>query len=185
MDRLLRFESVIAICALLISAVTGAAVVYQTRIIQNQYAATIWPYLNIDSTFSPSSMKIVLTNDGLGPALIRSAQLTIDGRPVNSWASYYTAFRGQVYIPKGARITSSAASLGASSTIRPGDSHQLLAVTLDPRIPSSIFKLHIMELAICYCSLNDVCWMLRSKPGTDDDRYPQRMSSCPVGPRIM
>jgi len=178
MERLLRFESVIAICALLISAITGAAIVYQTRIIQSQYAATIWPYLSVDTNIvNPHHVEVVVTNDGLGPALIRSAQLFVDGRHVPSWENFTSLIAKAV--PRGT-VTFSSSTINASSTIRPGDTHQLIAVQLAPSVPPAVLKKHRIELRFCYCSLNDSCWTLHSAVGLVTAEYPQRVSSCPI-----
>ena len=42
-EKAFRLDFFIAIAALLISALTAGALVYQTRVIADQYAATIWP----------------------------------------------------------------------------------------------------------------------------------------------
>ncbi len=178
MERLLRFESIIAICALLISAVTGGAIVYQTRIIQSQYAATIWPYLSVDTNVvDPRHVNVVVTNDGLGPALIRSAQLVVDGHRVPSWENF-TALLSKGLPPGSARFGSS--TINASTTIRPGDTHSLIAVSLRPSVSPKVLKEHRVELKFCYCSLNDSCWTLHAVPGTVTGEYPQRVASCRV-----
>src|SRR5215469_7886917 len=121
MERLLRFESVIAICALLISAITGGAIVYQTHIIQSQYAATIWPYLSVDTNIiNPRHVEVIVTNDGLGPAIVRSAQLYVDGTHVPSWENF-TSLLAKGLAPGSATFSSS--TINASTTIRPGETH--------------------------------------------------------------
>jgi len=42
-DRGLRYDAIIAVSALLISAIASAAVVYQTHVISQQFSATVWP----------------------------------------------------------------------------------------------------------------------------------------------
>lgn len=177
MIRLLRFESLIAICALLISAITGAAVVYQTRVIESQYAATIWPYISVD-TFVTNQRRvdIEMTNDGLGPALIRSAQLFVDGKHVKSWDYFESLVRRDA----GDRISFGSSSVNASTTIRPGESHQLITAHLKPGIPPGILARHHVVLSFCYCSLNNSCWNLHSVPGTVSGEYPHQVSACRV-----
>ncbi len=178
MERLLRFESVIAICALLISAITGGAIVYQTRIIQSQYAATIWPYLSVDTDIlNPRHVVVIVTNDGLGPALIRSAQLFVDGRHVPSWENLTSLIARD--IPHG-KATFGSSTINASTTIRPGDTHHLIEVILPPSASAAVLKRHKIALRFCYCSLNDACWTLHSEPGTVTGEYPQRVASCPI-----
>jgi len=46
-EKAFRLDFFIAIAALLVSAISAIALIYQTRVIGDQYAATIWPYLSI------------------------------------------------------------------------------------------------------------------------------------------
>lgn len=178
MERLVRFESVVAICALLISAITGAAIIYQTRIIQSQYAATIWPYLSVDTNIiNPRHVEVIVTNDGLGPALIRSAQLFVDGRHVPSWENFTSLLSRDV--PRGSATVGSS-TINASTTIRPGDTHHLITVQLGPKASPEVLRRHRIALRFCYCSLNDACWTLHAMPGTVTGEYPQRVASCPI-----
>ncbi|MBV8637273.1 MAG: hypothetical protein JO322_04255 [Candidatus Eremiobacteraeota bacterium] len=177
MERLLRFETLIAICALLISAITGAAVVYQTHIIQSEYAATIWPYLSVD-TFVTNQRRvdIKMTNDGLGPALIRSAQLVIDGKRARSWEDLESIVRRDAR----GRVAFGSSSINASTTIRPGESHQLISANLAPDVSPDILARHRVVLTFCYCSLNDSCWSLHSVPGVVGGEFPHQVSSCRI-----
>jgi hypothetical protein len=178
MERLLRFESVIAICALLISAITGGAIVYQTHIIQSQYAATIWPYLSVDTDIiNPRHVEVIVTNDGLGPALIRSAQLYVDGRHVPSWENF-TALLSKG-MPSGS-ATFGSSTINASTTIRPGETHSLITVKLGQNVSPKLLRSHRVELRFCYCSLNDSCWTLHAVPGVVTGEYPQHVASCPI-----
>ena len=87
-DRGFRLDFFIAVAAVLISAVTAAALIYQTRVIGDQFAATIWPYLSVGDTYDVNGETIEVSNDGVGPALVRSAQLSVDGRAVPAWNDY-------------------------------------------------------------------------------------------------
>ncbi|MFY9665426.1 MAG: hypothetical protein WAK19_13335, partial [Candidatus Cybelea sp.] len=84
-EKRFRFDFIIAFCALLISTIAALASVYQTRVIGEQLSATVWPYLSIDRTFNPQAVSLSITNYGLGPALIRSAEIELDGKKVRSW----------------------------------------------------------------------------------------------------
>lgn len=176
-----RFDLFIAVCALLISTIAALASVFQTRAIQDQYAAAIWPYLSVDSTVTANGVKLQLINDGLGPALIRSAQLYLDGRPVPGWEeAMRMIFNDQSHAVASADMS----SINASTTIRPGDSHPLLSITLSKGVPIAALLRHEVAIDVCYCSLNERCWTLRSVPGGSSDDYPQPVSHCTVGARI-
>ena len=188
-ERALRLDFVVAICALLVSGIAAGASAYQSWVVSQQFGASVWPYLSVDTTTSPNGAVVSLTNDGLGPALIRSAQLRVDGRIVKSWFEYFNVLN---HDPTFVRVTkksalrqASTSSVDASTTVRPGDSKMLVSLVLAKGIPVSLLLRHLVSLDICYCSLNDRCWTLRSSPGHARlTQFPQSVSHCEAGPRI-
>jgi hypothetical protein len=189
-ERVFRFDTIVAVCALLISCVAAVASVYQTRVFRDQYAATIWPYLSVDDTTNVSSrtkqmssMDVTLTNNGLGPALIRSARLSVAGKDVLAW----NELRDLIERDQGKnamRMPAQMASVDASTTIRPGDSRRVFAVTLVKGIPVSKLVGLDITVDLCYCSLNDRCWNVQTKIGHGTGTYPHAVDRCAVGPRI-
>ncbi len=177
-DRGFRLDFFIAIAAVVISAVTAAALIYQTRVIGDQFAATIWPYLSVGETYDVNGETIEVSNDGVGPALVRSAQLSVDGRAVAAWNDYFKvltrdpALRGLFLRTQAAVLAGRAdngtmrmSSIGPSSTLRPGESQTLLKISLPFRVPLGALVRHSVTLDLCYCSLNGSCWTLHANPG--------------------
>ena len=188
-DRGFRLDFFLAIAAVLISAVTAAALIYQTRVIGDQFAATIWPYLSVGATYDTSGETIEVTNDGVGPALIRSAQLFVDGRAVRAWNDYLKVLRHDPKLRKiflraetaykAGRVDATVrmSSIGPSSTLRPGESQRLLRIDLPEIVPTQELVKHSVALDFCYCSLNGSCWTLHATPG-EIDREPAPVSYC-------
>lgn len=193
-EKAFRLDFFIAIAALLVSAFTSITLLYQTRVISQQYAATIWPYLGVSSTYGGDGEKIQVTNEGLGPALIRSAQLFVDGKPVPTWNDYLAALMTvpdiHALIERAARArtapqgTISTASIGPSATVRPGDSKTLLLIKWQNDLPISDLTLHEIAIDFCYCSLNGSCWTLHATPGRDNPSTPQPVSHCATAATI-
>lgn len=186
-DRAFRLDFIIAIGALLISALTAATLIYQTHVIGDQFSATIWPYLSVGTTYDTNGETIEISNDGVGPALVRSASLQVDGRPLRSWDDYIVvlardpALRGiflrMRHAAKGSGAMLSMSSLGPSTTLRPGESDTLLHLVLLGRVPTQALMKHSVAIEACYCSLNGTCWLLHSVPGTISSD-PQTVSHC-------
>ena len=177
-DKAFRLDFFMAIAAVVISAVTAAALIYQTRVIGDEFAAAIWPYLSVGTTYNASGETIEVSNDGVGPALVRSAQLSVDGRQVRAWNDYLDAIerdpelRGLFIRAKAAVEAGSAAnatitmsSISPSSTLRPGESRTLLKISLPFTVPLGAMARHALALDFCYCSLNGSCWTLHAIPG--------------------
>jgi hypothetical protein len=190
-DRAFRLDFFIAIAALLVSALTAGTLIYQTRVIGDQFASAIWPYLSVGTTYDPNGETINVTNDGLGPALVQSAQLRVDGTAVRAWNDYVNVLehdpemrkaflRTRAAIltgspPQGARLLMS--SLDPSDTLRAGESDTLLKISLAGRIPSQALTKHSVSIDLCYCSLNGRCWTLRATPGQISSR-PRPVARC-------
>lgn len=192
-EKAFRLDFFIAIVALLISALTAGALIYQTRVIADQYAATIWPYLSVDGTFSLNGGSLDLENDGLGPALIESAQLSVDGKVVPTWNNYLQALLSEPEIGEAVLHTlktqtgiMSSGSIGPSSTIRPGERKMLVSISYDEHVAPTVLNRHKIALDFCYCSLNRSCWTLHSTPGTDGQRpeAPQPTARCTTNASI-
>jgi hypothetical protein len=188
-ERALRVEFFVAVAALLVSALTAGTLIYQTRVIGNQYAATIWPYLALTSTYGLNGEKIELVNEGLGPALIDSAELFVDGKPSSTWGPYLEAlfnepeFRNVILRARSQQalaqqMTASTETIGPSSTIRPGASQMLLSFSYKQTLPISVLQRHQLTFTICYCSLNGSCWRLHGTAGQDTRQSPEPLAHC-------
>lgn len=162
-----RLDFFIAIGALVVSALTAATLAYQTHVIGDQYAATVWPYLSVDATYGTHGVTIALGNEGLGPALVQSAQLSVDGKAVPGWSSFAHA----LYVdPKLHRLfrkgmTLSMSSLDGSTTLPAGDTKTIFAVVFPDLVPNLEASAHGLAIDLCYCSLNGSCWTVHSAPG--------------------
>lgn len=193
-ERTLQFDSIIAVCALLISCIAVVTSVIQTwvfrdqtRIIHDQYAATIWPYLNVndttDTTGSGAAAKvslisISLTNNGLGPALIRDAELFVDGRPLPQWNDLRDLVQRAESRAGGKVSHAQMTSIDASTTIRPGDTHEVFTVALSRGVPMQQFLVHDVRMDLCYCSLNGQCWTLRYTISQPKGSFPAPVNHC-------
>jgi hypothetical protein len=189
-DRAFNLDFFIAVSAVVVSALTAAALIYQTHVIGNQFAATIWPYLSVGTTYDPNGETIEVTNDGLGPALVRSAQLKIDDTPVRAWNDYvrvlvtdpalraiFRRTQAAVEAGKGRSARISMSSIGPSTTLRPGESDTLLKISLSESVPGQLMRKHTLSIDLCYCSLNGSCWTLHAAPGRIN-ADPRSVSGC-------
>ncbi len=195
-DRAFRLDFFIAMGALLVSALTAGTLIYQTRVIGDQFAATIWPYLSVGTTYDAQGETIEVTNDGVGPALVRSAQLRVDGLVEPAWDDYVrTLVRdpqlGRIFLRthyavlagSAPRATISTSSIDPSTTLRPGESHTLLRIELAGTVPTSLLMKHSVAIDFCYCSLNGSCWILHAIAGRISPD-PQSVSRCATSAAI-
>jgi hypothetical protein len=189
-EKRFRFDLLVALCALLISGIAAAASAYQTYVIRQQYSATVWPYLNfITSASTDKFFSLSVNNVGIGPALIRSAVVSRDGRPIDVAANPATNPAISIAIaPERAAAESDerrthahgTTSTSVTSVVR-GDVIPAGATLQVLRVDGKFLTRHIIadvrhiDLQICYCSLLGTCWIKRL---WDASAEPHSVSGC-------
>lgn len=175
MERRLRFDLIIALAAVAISAIAAGAAAYQTYVVNKQLSAAVWPYLALNTTYDVNRLTFQIENDGLGPAIVRSASLTIDGRSVGKWTNLFVRFPFR----HGTHLAGSLASIRNGEVVRAGDTKTVL--DLHGPIPAAAVlerfeRKHNVSIDLCYCSLLEQCWTVHLMA---DDSNPRAASGCP------
>jgi hypothetical protein len=188
-EKRFRFDLLVALLALVISAVAAGASAYQTYVIRKQFSATVWPYLTFVTSSSGTAFELDITNDGIGPALIYGAAITRDGKVIERQPG------AAVQPPIGVAVEPerSEAKLDArrsgehgtsnmtSSTLLPGDvisageKFELLRVEGKFFARRVVADFNRVDVALCYCSLLGDCW---SKRLNDTAIRPRPVRSC-------
>ena len=190
LSKVVRLDLVIAVCALLISSLATAASWWQTRaswqqtkIIEQQLSAQVWPYLSVSETLDGDTTRVTLVNDGLGPAVLRSASAYVDGKPQANFVDVMHAILGPNLIarkPRGEKMSLGLSGEGVGSVIRAGETTTVLALTSKHFAPLFIRDYRRMTVTTCYCAIvPGTCW--RSDSGSSGDPVPLAM--CPDVPR--
>ncbi|MFI0906070.1 hypothetical protein ACH4TE_21435 [Streptomyces sioyaensis] len=80
-------ETVVAVCAVVIAVASLAVSVYEARAARQHNRHSVRPLLQLHRGRDPRGAKrgIRLTNTGLGPAVIVSTTLTLDGEVIGAW----------------------------------------------------------------------------------------------------
>lgn len=87
--RGIRWDALAAIIASLVGLLALIVAGYTAYIQRQQVRAQVWPHLDMGaSTFPPS---IVVKNQGVGPAIVRSVEVLVNGKPQPDWAHVFTA----------------------------------------------------------------------------------------------
>ncbi len=150
-DRVDRFLS---LCAGL-AAITAVAVsLYQTSLAREQLRASAWPYLSQGNSFNGSSpYRFVLSNEGIGPARVRSFHVYADGRPMRTWNETVRVFTGE---GEPALLYS---AFHRGTVVPAGVTKDLLTLPNGPRaIAFFVAAQARLRTVVCYCSVYDECW---------------------------
>ena len=171
--RGIRLDLVIAVCALLVSAAATGASWWQSRVIADQLSAQVWPYLSIQTTYNPDGVALDVLNDGLGPAIVRSAVLTIDGKPVSNPAD---AVRLIFTNRKGRRMGSQLSDIGPGVVIRASATQRVFRLIAPWAVPQFAAASKRVDFSVCYCSLLGNCWQVAMSQTGD----PVPVRTCPA-----
>jgi hypothetical protein len=175
-EKRFRFDLFIALCALLVSAIAAGASAYQTYVINQQYQASVWPYLRFSFSSDEQQLSLTVKNYGLGPALIRTFEITKDGKPISSLEPYVVGLES----PK-EHSSESFEVMGQGSVLPAAEEAPLLTVSKSPTVVRALLAHESsIDISICYCSLLGRCWMQRMQ---DSSSEPRDVRYCPL-PRL-
>jgi hypothetical protein len=191
-EKRFRIDLYIAALALIFSGLAAAAAAYQTYVIRQQFSATVWPYLTfVSSTSGTRSFELDLDNAGIGPALIRNAIITRDGKPIHeglgptSMTAIGTAIapersesdrdeaHAHVHVHNNLTVT----SISRGDVIPAGSKLQLIHI-IGPYLTKRVVSdAHHIDISLCYWSLLGDCWTMRL---WDPAAEPHSTRSCPT-----
>jgi hypothetical protein len=176
--RTVTREIIIACVALLISGLTAAGSLLQTHVIAQQLSSQVWPYVTIASTASRTRLEMNVDNDGLGPAVVESFVVMVDGRPQHDILAAVRALVGrQKLTGKFSELDLSALSPG--QVLRPESTTMLLRMTNERLVPVLVPQISARVSArLCYCSIVNTCWSLYLPEHLKSAR-PQTVAQCP------
>lgn len=187
-QKILRADATIAVSALLVSALaaiasvaTAVVMVRQTDVIARQLSSTVWPYLSIEGQASASNTTITMTNNGLGPAIVRAIVVRLDGKPQKRFTNAILPMLAPAFAsshvkpPSGGHFGLKFSGTTAGEVLRPGEDIVLMRVdgtTIAPLIARQEGRLDVQA---CYCSLLNDCWTTSSSSQVNS-----RIGSCDI-----
>ena len=144
--------------------------IYEARASREHDRISVWP--RIYQTVSDSAKRYIrtVTNVGLGPAIIRSFEVQVDGVVTHSWEQVVDSVLKARPRPN---LTTFYSSFGKGSVLLPGAHLDLLTISSDSLSSVLVAAEHRIRSTICYCSVYDECWLARS-----DRPDPERVARC-------
>jgi hypothetical protein len=163
-----KLDLVLALSAIFISAVSLVVAIEHGRTERDLVAANSWPYLqrilNNEYNGDQKVIAIGVSNDGVGPAKIKSVEIFYDGHPVSSGIDLLRqccGLRTDQPIPR--QLPGGFESSVVDETVlRAGQDNPILKYHVTPgtaaitnRLRGSLLKISFHG---CYCSALDQCW---------------------------
>lgn len=152
----------ISFLALFLGAYQARLMNEQTRLMQSQARAGVWPYVSIGYSLNNDGEKRGYTweinNDGVGPARIESVTLTLDGKPMQHWSEVFQALFKDAAVP--ATYSQIYGKVLAPNTNRQTTIEALRLLDVEQARLFHAAQARL-DMTICYCSVYDECWIAR------------------------
>jgi len=149
-----------SIIAVVLSVIALGLNLYQTRLLQVQARASVWPHLAIGFSYHTLEEKpgftVTVDNNGVGPAIVKSVRVTFDGQPLRTWPELF----GKL-LEHG---TVSSAIVGIAGEVIPASTNRETRIQAifvgEPDYARKLFEARDrLKIDICYCSVYDDCWV--------------------------
>jgi hypothetical protein len=177
-----RPESIIGLCAVIVSVVAVGIAAYEARIQREWQRAAVWPYIQLGRSFYKTGpddgsgeqgwmLTFNAENVGVGPAHVMDFHVTVDGKPQRTWGAAMKALlREDVDIPYG-QSTILGMIVPAQRNV------QMFQYVNQPNAQRIYREMDRLDYAACFCSVFDECWVT-----TDKTTQAEKVESCAVGP---
>jgi hypothetical protein len=139
-------ETFVAVAALIVSITAVVVGIYEAALQRRHDRAEAWPHVEIATFTRPTGVAVELENGGVGPAVIKSAEVFVDGKLQKNWVDVAAAIIG--HAP--ARYDNTTV---ADHSLRAGERVTLLGLPSD-EIPPNLWKgAKRVRIVICYASI--------------------------------
>jgi hypothetical protein len=144
-----HWDGLAAVIAALVGLLALTVSGYTAYLQRQQVRAQVWPYL--EPGMSGSKREVILFNKGVGPAIIHSVKILVDGKPQRNWSAVFSAL-GIDYDHHIPYSTINGVVISANDHI-----DQLLFPTAED-FNRYAHQIKRVELKLCYCSSLGECW---------------------------
>ncbi|MEM7764160.1 MAG: hypothetical protein AAF290_08760 [Pseudomonadota bacterium] len=168
-----NFDRIAAIFAVLLSLAALFVSFVEVSSERAQQRAEVWPYIQIDPSYSSSGFRLRMVNKGVGPALMGQLVLLHNGQPVQDVDQLIVDTIGA---ERAFSYDRYAMSDPSNSVVAPGDSLTLFGVSWDDDTRALVQAWNgAIDIDICYCSIHEDCWQASLLGST------QRVERCETG----
>ena len=166
-----NWDGAAAVIAALVGLLALCVSGYTAYLQRQQVRAQVWPYL--EPGMSSSKRKVVLFNKGVGPAIIRSAKILVDGKPQRNWKAAFAALD----LHFGHHIPYST----INGVVIPANDHiDQLGFPTAEDFDLFAHQIKRVDLKLCYCSTLDECWTYEDTSATLPGQAHQPVAQCPA-----
>jgi len=159
--RVSVIQTVLAVTGFFIGVIALYAALNEADAVRKQLQASVWPHLRVTDMNrgvpGEERFDIIVSNRGIGPAVVKSVAVTVDGEEMNSWFEVVGSIAGDRQV-------------GISNNVLGGAviaaNEDIIAVSLEAKYSTAEATVAFRDLTrsgranlrICYCSVFDDCW---------------------------
>ncbi|MDH7943753.1 hypothetical protein QGM61_07955 [Pseudohongiella sp. SYSU M77423] len=173
--RLSFWQTVLSVAGVFIAVLALYAALTESQAVRQQTAAAVWPFVQLSvedfDTGDRAGFMLSVTNSGVGPALVRSVRVVLDGQAMRDWEQVVRQLGGELNEQVGRSTLS-------DRVLSPGVRRDLITVTEQSlaRQFQAMIANPENSISYCYCSIFDECWVADSRRQALE---PMTVQSCP------
>jgi hypothetical protein len=166
-------ETFIALAALIVSISAMVVGIYEAALQRAHDRAEVWPHLELATFTNPQGATVTLENGGLGPAIIKSVLVTVDGKRRRDWPDVLQALLGAVPATYSNQTV-------VDHALRAGEQVTIVALG-EKDLPKPFWPtVRRVNITVCYASVFGDDWQLLARLGEKD--VWESVDSCPAQP---
>jgi hypothetical protein len=167
-------ETFIAAAALVVSISAVVVGLYEAALQRRHDRAEVWPRVEISTFILAQGAVVRLENTGIGPAVIKSISVSVDGKPQRTWDDALRTL--YAHDPP----THSSTTV-AEHAVRAGDQVTLVGLAKADLPPDFWHWIGRVSMRVCYSSVFDEAWVLSDAHLGGSSKW-QQVKSCSPQP---
>ena len=168
----LNFQYIGTIAALVISCLALMVSVYEAQILKSQQKAMVWPYVKLDVSYSSQGFSLYAYNNGIGPAIINSMEVSYDGEAVKNYDELLDALKPDrafgYNIVKVGRLN--------KTVMKAGEQRQLLFIPFVEETKGLLDSLNKVNIKLQFSSVLESSWFINFPDGqVEEGKFKSRL----------
>jgi hypothetical protein len=164
-----NWNGVAAVIAAFVGLLALCVSGYTAYLQRQQVRAQVWPHLIVGS--SDTDRYMFVANKGVGPAIVRSVQISANAKTQRDWTSVFAAVDLKL---DNAQWNTSTVN---GNVISPGESIRALVFNRGEDYQAFGSRYGQIKLRICYCSVLGDCWVIDNRQH-DPSQKEQEIAQC-------
>jgi len=154
-NNLNLFQNIGTILALVISIAALFVSIYEANLLKAQQRATVWPYVSVGPNYSSKGFSLIASNNGTGPAVIKSFELLRNGQAFRSYDELLDAIkpdRTVCYDVLKMRQLN-------NSVLKASEARVIFNMPWNEETREIAKNIGEIQIKVQYCSVFDDCWV--------------------------